>query len=312
MDKDLHVVTGAFGYSGGYIANRLLAAGCRVRTLTNSPARTSILQGKLEAHPFNFHNVDKLASSLVGASVLYNTYWVRFNAGSFSHTDAVRNTLTLFTAAKRAGVARVVHISITNPSPSSPLEYFRGKAQLEEALKATGLSHAILRPAVLFGPEDILINNIAWMLRRFPVFPIFGHGRYRLQPIYVDDLAMRAVEFGASRENVVLDAVGPETFTYREMVKMLGRAIGKPRPTVSVPPGLGQLCGGVLGAMVKDRVITREEIQGLMLDLLYTTSAPLGTTCLSDWAWANSATLGLHYASELRRRIDRVAAYSAA
>ena len=121
--------------------------------------------------------------------MLYNTYWVRFNYGSFSHAAAVENTLALFAAARQAGVGRVVHLSIANPSEDSPLEYFRCKARLERALRESGLSYAILRPTVLFGGQDILINNIAWMLRRLPVLGVFGDGRYRLQPIYVDDLA---------------------------------------------------------------------------------------------------------------------------
>ncbi len=191
--SELHVVTGAFGYSGKYIARRLLAQGHRVRTVTNSVERENEFNGRVEPHPFNFDQPEKLVESLRGAAVLYNTYWVRFNHKTFAHADAVKNTLALFDAAKKAGVKRIVHVSITNPSLDSPLEYFSGKAQLEEALKATGIPYSILRPTVIFGKEDILINNIAWMLRKLPLFGVFGNGRYRLQPIYVDDLAKLAV-----------------------------------------------------------------------------------------------------------------------
>lgn len=302
MSQELHVVTGAFGFSGSYIATRLLAANCRVRTLTNSPGRASPLQGKVEAHPLNFDAPDQLAASLKGAAVLYNTYWVRFNQADFYHEQAVRNTLRLFEAAQRAGVRRIVHVSITNPSLSSPLEYFRGKAQLERALMDSGLSYAILRPAVLFGPEDILINNIAWMLRKFPVFAVFGDGRYRLQPIHVVDFAQLAMEQGRGTENTLLDAVGPETFTYRELVRILGLAIGKPRPVISLPPRLGWALGWGLGKAVGDEVITWDEVRGLMLDLLYTTSRAVGSIRLSDWARANANTLGMRYANELARR----------
>ena len=197
--QPLHVVTGAFGFSGRYIAECLLREGFRVRTLTNSSDRASPLQGRIEAHPFHFNQPDLLVESLRGADVLYNTYWVRFNARDFRYSLAVRNTLTLFRAAKEAGVSRVVHISITNPSEDSPLEYFRCKALLEKSLKESGLSHAILRPALLFGKEDILINNIAWLLRRLPIYGVFGNGEYHLQPIYVDDLASLAVSQGAAR-----------------------------------------------------------------------------------------------------------------
>jgi NADH dehydrogenase len=219
--SEWHVVTGAFGYSGKYIAARLLEAGVRVRTLTHSPRRANPFGGKVEAHPFNFDNPAALVESLRGAAVLYNTYWIRFNTREpgFQHAAAVSNTLKLFEAARQAGVPRVVHTSITNPSEDSPLEYFKGKAVLERTLKESGLSHAILRPNVLFGREDILINNIAWTLRRLPVFGVFGDGQYRLQPMHVDDFAALAVEQGKDRANRVIDAIGPETFTYRRLVE---------------------------------------------------------------------------------------------
>ncbi len=309
---ELHVVTGAFGYSGKYIASRLLAAGCRVRTLTNSTGRANPFGGRIEVSPFNFDRPDELTESLQGASALYNTYWVRFNyrGRGFTHQDAVRNTLTLFEAAWRAGVKRVVHISITNPSEDSPLAYFRGKSQLERALIESGLSHAILRPAVLFGKEDILINNIAWALRRLPLFGVFGDGQYRLQPIYVDDLAELAVAQGRERANAVINAIGPETFTYRGLVEQIGAIIGARRPIVSVSPDLGYAAGWAIGKVMGDVFITRDEIAGLMADLLYVPGAkPAGRTALTQWAREHADTLGRHYASELARRRDRQHAY---
>jgi NADH dehydrogenase len=305
MSQQLHVVTGAFGYSGRYVARRLLTLGHRVRTVTNSTYRKNPFGDRVEAHPFNFDRPDRLVESLSGASTLYNTYWVRFNHKDFTHADAVRNTETLFQAALEAGVERVVHVSITNPSEDSPLEYFRGKARLEKTLKSSGLSHAILRPTVLFGREDILVNNIAWMLRKLPVFGVFGNGNYRLQPIYVDDLAELAVELGAGRENVVINAIGPETFTYRELVATLGDCIGCRRPIVSVPPGLGYIAGRLAGWYLDDVVVTREEIKGLMAGLLYVEASPAGRTKLTGWARANADILGMNYASELARRRDR-------
>ena len=214
-DLAIHAVTGAYGYSGKYIARRLLDEGQVVITLTNSVSRANPFGDRIKPFPFHFDQPALLAERLKGVSVLYNTYWVRFNHRLFKHADAVRNTLTLFDAARKAGVQRVVHVSITNPSENSPLEYFRGKAALEKALAASAMSYAILRPAVLFGKEDILINNIAWILRRFPVFGVFGDGGYRLQPIHVDDLAALAVEQGKSHSNTIINAIGPETFTYR-------------------------------------------------------------------------------------------------
>jgi len=305
----MQAVTGAFGYSGKYIARRLVAAGHPVITLTNSPHRGNPFGNTVKPFPLAFDDPKALARTLEGVSVLYNTYWVRFNHPAFTHADAVKNTRTLFQAARQAGVERVVHISITNPSEESPLEYFRGKALLECTLMESGLSYAILRPTVLFGKEDILINNIAWVLRRLPVFGVFGDGAYRLQPIYVDDLAELVVRQGQVRDNVVLNAVGPETFTFRGLVEAIGRAIGTRRPVVSVSPALGYFAGSLLGSLVKDVIITREEIQGLMAGLLCVDTPPTGSTRLTDWAGKHASTLGRRYASELARRRDRVTGY---
>ena len=309
-EKKIQAVTGAFGYSGRYIAQRLLDAGERVITLTNSPQRANPFGERVQAYPFNFDQPQKLVESLQGVEVLYNTYWVRFNHEQFQHASAVYNTLALFEAAKSAGVERIVHVSITNPSESSHLEYFYGKAELERALLSSGISYAVLRPTVLFGKEDILINNIAWMLRKFPVFGVFGDGNYRLQPIYVDDLARLAVEQGELREDVIINAIGPETFTYRELVTTLGEIIGKKRPVISIPPGLGYLAGRMMSLFMNDVVITREEIEGLMADLLYVDSPPAGQTSFTEWAQRHAGTLGSNYSNELARRQDLHVAYA--
>lgn len=297
-----HAVTGAFGYSGKYIAKRLLDAGEDVMTLTNSLHKENPFGEKVRAYPFNWDRPEKLIESLQGVSVLYNTYWVRFNYKDFTHQMAVDNTIKLFDAATKAGVERIVHVSITNPSEESSLEYFQGKARLERALIQSGMSYAILRPTVLFGKEDILINNIAWVLRHLPVFGVFGDGEYRIQPIYVDDLAALAVAQGRLRENVIIDAIGPETFTYRELAQTIGEIIHSKRPVIGVPPCVGYMTGQVIGWLVNDVIITRPEIEGLMADLLYVDSPPAGETRLTDWARQHADMLGKRYASELARR----------
>ena len=302
INKRIHAVTGAFGYSGRYIASRLLAEGHEVITLTNSIRNKDPFDGRVKALPLSFDEPERLTQALAGVDVLYNTYWVRFNYKWFSHAQAVENTLNLFEAAKRAGVRRIVHVSITNPSENSPLEYFSGKARLERALQQSGLEYSILRPTVLFGREDILINNIAWALRRFPLFAVFGDGNYRLQPIYVEDLAALAVAEGTQHENRIINAIGPETFTYNELIEAIGKAIGKKRSIIHVSPEAGYLASRVIGCFVGDVFITREEIKGLMEGLLYVDAPPAGDTRLTDWMQANAGTLGRKYASEVGRR----------
>ena len=307
--KQKHMVTGAFGFSGKYIAEQLLENGHEVLTLTNSENRKNPFGKKIKAIPFNFENIDKLTSSLIGVDVLYNTYWVRFNHKTFSHDYAVNNTLSLFKAAKQAGVKRIVHVSITNPSEESTLEYFQGKAILEKALMESGISYSILRPAVIFGKEDIPINNIAWLLRKMPVFPVFGYGSYRIQPIYVKDFAELAVKEGCSAKDNIINAIGPETYTYRSLIEKIGDIIGVSKPIISVSPSFGYFVGYVVSKIVRDVLITKEEIKGLMADLLYVDDRPSGKTKLSAWINNNKEFLGCKYANELTRRLNREIAY---
>jgi NADH dehydrogenase len=304
-------VTGAFGFSGRYIARRLLTLRHEVITLTDSPNRSNPFGGSIKAFPYNFSEPHELRKSLLGIDVLVNTYWVRFdNPPHFTFAQAIANSKALLDAAKSAGVRRVVHVSITNPDPYSPLPYFRGKAEIEGYLKKIGISYAILRPAVLFGMEDILINNIAWALRRLPVIGIYGAGRYRLQPIYVDDLAMAAIDQITGETNETIDAIGPETYFYREMVEMIAREIGSRALIMSMPPMLAYQAVRALGWTVGDVINTRDEVRGLMQEKLYVQSPPLGTTKLSDWVRASRQNIGRRYASELQRRLDRTSAYN--
>jgi len=298
----LHAVTGAFGYSGRRIAARLLDRGVTVRCLTNSPHRPHPFGDRIATFGYDFDRPERLTASLRGVEVLYNTYWIRFNYGPFRRAHAVKNSLVLFKAARDAGVRRIVHVSVANPSDDSPFEYFRGKAALERAVRESGLSYAILRPAVFFGDEDILVNNIAWMLRHMPVFGVFGDGEYGIRPIHVDDFAALAVRCGAAAEDTIIDAVGPERFTYRELVRAIAREIGVRRPIVSVPAGLGYWIGRAVGLLVGDVVLTRDEIAALMAGLLDSAVPATGDTRLSDWARQNAATLGRRYANELARR----------
>ena len=303
--SELNVVTGAFGYTGKYIARRLLADGIRVKTLTGHPERPNPFGAQVVAAPFNFDDLPTLIDQLSGASTLYNTYWVRFSRGEVTFDRAVENTRTLIQAAKDAGVGRIVHVSITNPSLNSSLPYFRGKAQVEEAIIDSGISYAIIRPTVIFGIEDILINNIAWMLRRFPLFVVPGGGGYRFQPIFVEDLAGLAVDAGGQEDNLILDAAGPETYTFDEFVRLVGQTMGSRTKIVHLPSALVLGISKIVGYFLGDVVLTRDEITGLMSDLLISDAPPAGNTSLKSWLTINVATLGGSYTSELDRHYRR-------
>lgn len=296
-----NAVTGSYSYSGKYITRHLLERGEEVITLTGHPNRPDPFNGKVKAYPLDFNNEPELVQSLNGVNTLYNTYWVRFDRGENTQPRAVENTRKLVMAAVKAGVQRIVHISITNPSPDSQLPYFWGKAANEQSVIDSGLSYAILRPTVLFGAEDILINNIAWLLRRFPFFAVPGDGQYRLQPVFVDDLAELAVDVGYAQENILCDAVGPDIFTFEELVRLIGQALGLNRGLLHVPPKLALAAAQFLSAFVGDVLLTPEEVDGLTAGLLVSNEPPRCKTRLANWLEENKKSVGVRYASELKR-----------
>jgi NADH dehydrogenase len=294
-------VTGAFGFTGKYVARRLLARGHTVLSLTGHPARVDPFGGRVEVRSFDFDRPRTLAGSLRGVDVLVNTYWIRFERGEMTFALAVRNTRRLFVAAREGGVGRVVHVSITNADAGSALPYFRGKGLLEQDLRNLGISWSILRPAVIFGPEDILINNIAWLLRRLPVFGIPGDGTYGLQPIYVEDLAELLVEAVEDDGHLVADALGPHFYTFNELVTLLAQAVGSRARIVHLPARLALGLTRLLNPVLRDVLLTRDEVEGLGANLLVTASPPTGQTSLAAWLAAHRDEVGRRYHSEIGR-----------
>lgn len=298
---ELNVVTGAFSYTGKYITRRLLSTGKKVRTLTGHPNLQNTFGNQANAFPFDFDNPSQLRKTLEGATTLYNTYWIRFPHGGVTFDKAIENTKTLIKAAEFAGVRRIVHISITNPSEGSPFPYFRGKALVEKGIMDSKLSYAIVRPTVIFGLESILINNIAWLLRKFPIFAIFGTGNYQIQPVFVEDVAEIAINVGNKDDNIVIDAVGPEVYTFNEFIRLIADKVHSRAKIVHLRPGLVLCIGRLIGYAVKDVVITKDEIEGLMSNLLVSKSNPTAPTRFGDWLDHNANNVGIKYISELRR-----------
>ena len=298
-------MTGAFGYSGRWIAHRLLEKGIRVRTLTNAVGRDDPFDGRVEVHSLDFDNHAALVESLRGAEVLYNTYWVRYNhpRRNFEHGIAVENSRRLFAAAAEAGVERIVHFSVAHPHKAPDWTYFRGKVAVEGLLHDSDHSYAILRPTVLFGGgRNVLINNIAWMLRKFTVFGVFGMGNYPIQPVHVKDVARVAVEQGELRENVTIDVTGPETFRYKEYIGLMAKSMGLRRLILPMPSTVGWIFGKFLGLILQDLVITRAEIRGLKRGLMASDEKPLGVHKFSEWIAEHGDELGVAYQNDLKER----------
>lgn len=300
-DVGTAVVTGATGFTGRYIARRLLDRGAEVRTFTNHPEREAPFRDRLEFHPYTFEEPAAMASFMSGAEVFFNTYWVRFSRGETTFRRAVDRSGLLFRAAREAGVERIVHVSIANPPEGSQLPYYRGKALVEADLRGLGVSHAILRPTLVFGSEDILLNNIAWLLRRFPVFLVPGDGAYPVRPVHVDDVAAAALEAAAGRESRIEDVAGPEVLTFRELLEAVAVALDTDVRLWSVPPTLAYASTRILGWIVDDVVLTRRELEGLRAGLLTVDEAGAGSVRFTEWIREHAGELGRSWHSELDR-----------
>jgi uncharacterized protein YbjT (DUF2867 family) len=298
------VVTGAFGYTGRHITARLLERGVEVRTLTNDTG-VDPLRAAVEASPLRFDDFEALVSVMRGADVLYNTYWVRFPRGGTSFASAVANSTTLFTAARQAGVGRIVHISISNAFTDPTLGYFRGKAEVERALEACGVSYGIVRPTVMFGGSDIFINNIAWILRHLPFFAVPGPGGYELQPVYVGDVADLCLRVADERSGTVVDAAGPDVLSFIALLRAIRDAIGTRSVFVSLPPRVALALSRIVGWAVRDVVVTKGELVGLMRELIVSKGEPTGPTSFRAWLAEHGSELGRSYASELSRNYRR-------
>jgi len=306
MVSGIHVVTGALGYSGRWIAKNLINGGAKVRTLTNATGRDNPFGDDLRIYPLDFDDSEGLVRSLSNADVLYNTYWVRYKKRSegYDHSIATRNSMKLFEAAQKAGVKKVVHFSVSKPHDAPNWPYFIGKAETETCLIQSGLNYTILRPTLFFGGNrNVLVNNIAWLLRSFPIFGIFGDGTYPVQPVHIEDVAKIAIEYGQEDSNKIVDVAGPEIYTYKEFVLAIKQALGITRMIVQIPPRFGWLVGKIFGAILRDDVITMAEINGLMRGLMSSDGVPNGQTRFSDWVVENRDTLGLRYQNDLKERV---------
>lgn len=297
------VVTGAFSYTGGVIARRLLEGGQEVVSLSRRPPPSGHpLAGSVPVEPLQFEDSAALARSMAGAEVFYNTFWIRFPRAGVGFDDAVARSRLLFEAALRAGVRRIVHVSVTNPSERSPFGYFRGKAGVERVLGELTGERAVIRPSLVYGGRnEILINNIAWLLRRFPVYAVPGDGRYRVQPVSVEDVADLAVAAAGREGPSVEDAVGPEVYTFEQLLRMLRATVRGRARLVHLPPAVVVAAGRALGPALRDVLITREELGALTCELLVSHRPPTGSRSFAAWLPEQAGWLGHRYANELRR-----------
>jgi uncharacterized protein YbjT (DUF2867 family) len=300
MSNPVVLVTGGSGYIGGAITERLLGR-AELRSLTSHPGRNRF-GSRVRLFPYNFDRPMDMGDAFTGVDVFVNTYYVRFNYGATNFERAVESTRELISLATQARVGRIVHVSVSNASENSPLPYYKNKGRIERIVRESGLDYTILQPAIVVGSRDILVNNIAYFLRRLPVFAMFGSGDYRVQPMTLDafaDVTLEAIE--GSHPGRVLPLAGPRDWTFAEMVRAIRSAVGSQARIIHAPSVLALVGLKVAGWFLGDVVLTSDEIKGLTREYLYAAQpSRLG----EDFGmWLNrpgvASELGLRYQSEL-------------
>jgi uncharacterized protein YbjT (DUF2867 family) len=237
-------VTGGTGFVGKHVIRALLRQGLHVRALVRRGSERD-LQGfeSIERVPGDVLAPGTLTASVEGCAAVIHLVGIirerRSRGVTFEalHTDATRNMLAL---ARAAGVRRFVHMSALGTRPGADARYHRTKWAAEEAVRASGLDWTIFRPSIIFGRGDELVTMLARMIRRLPVVPVLGTGRYRLQPIAVEQVGEAFARAVRSERSVgqVYTAAGPADYPFLEILDRIARALGRPRVrTAHVPLG---------------------------------------------------------------------------
>jgi len=296
------LITGASGFIGGAIATCLVGR-ADVRSLTSHPEKSRFCD-TVKSFAYEFDRDDGMADAFRGVDVFVNSYYVRFNYAGVTFEDAVARSRVLFAHARAAGVRRIVHVSVSNANEASDLPYYRNKGRIEALIRESGIEHTILRPALVVGDGDILVNNIAYFLRQLPVFTVFGDGLYVAQPMTVEafaDVALEAVH-GLHR-NATLPVAGPRDWTFLEMVRAIRRAVGARTAIVPAPASFSFAGLKIAGWLLGDVVLTGDEIKGLTRGYLCSDQPVRRGEDFSDWLSRPDVVskLGVHYESELAR-----------
>lgn len=303
MANNFSLVTGGLSYTGKYIVQELLRRGKKVKILTGHPNRENPFGNKVEVLPFRFDDYDAMVKSFEGVETFYNTYWIRFSKGKLTFEKAVEHIEVLVRAAKQAGVKRIIHLSVINADADSSLPYFKGKNEVEKLIMNSGISYTILRPTLIFGGvhEEILINNITWMLKHFPLFVIPGSGEYKVQPVFVEDIAKFAVDSADQKKNIFTDMAGPEIYTYNELIRFIAQQSKSRALIVHLPRSLTLFFSWLIGLMTRDVVLTNDEAKALMESLLVSHDSPTAATKFGNHLQMHHNEIGMRYANELAR-----------
>ncbi|SYZ74107.1 conserved hypothetical protein [Candidatus Zixiibacteriota bacterium] len=262
-------VTGATGFIGQNLIRALALTGNEIIGLARHTS-------KIQSHPTNvrymaadINDAESLPRTLQKVNVIYHLVGIIAETKELTFTGTVvTGTENIIAACKSAGVGKIIYLSALGTGSDAMGKYFRSKWEAEEKIRNSGLEYAIIRPSVVYGPGDRFINMLARMIKYFPVTPIPGSGRMRLQPIYVENLTALLVSIldSPGAWGKTLEIGGPEALEYRQMIAIIKKVLNRRRPNIYIPLRLMKLSAAVLESFMKPSPLTRDQIGMLSRD----------------------------------------------
>ncbi len=260
-------VLGSSGFIGTHLTLFLLQMGYRLNLLHHRADPDYVSpRGQIESFQGSINDKDAMKRCFEGCSGVYHLVGIiaETRTSTFQRTVA-EGTRALVDAAKEAGVKKIFYLSALGTSEDAETEYFRTKHEAERAVIESGLDYTIFRPSVVYGVRDKSLNMIASMVRHSPIIPVIGDGKYRMQPVYVEELA--AIMAHASRLDVtdgkIYEVGGPEQLTYMEILDIIKRVLGRKRLTVHIPVSWVNAAAAVMEKIFKPAPVTRDQIRML-------------------------------------------------
>lgn len=289
MREEVVTVFGGSGFVGRYVVNQLASRGYRVRIAVRRPHLAVHLQplgffGQVQTVQANLRYPESIARALEGATYAVNCVGILFEGGkqSFSavQDEGARHVAE---AARNAGVSRLVHISAIGADEDSISAYARSKAAGERAVLSAMPRANILRPSIIFGPEDKFFNKFASLSRYLPFLPLIGGGHTRFQPIYANDVAhavLRCLE-GKAEPGVIYELGGPQIKTFRQLMEIIANETGRKRLLIPVPFWAAKLKAAFLH-LFPNPILTIDQVQLLQYDNIVSEKALQESRALTD------------------------------
>jgi len=315
MKNQLVTIFGGSGFLGRHTVRALARAGYRIRIATRHPNRAFFLRplgsvGQIDFVKCDVSDADSVAQALSGAEAAINLTGILFEKGQTFEEVQADGAANIAQAAATAGLSALVHVSAIGADAESAAAYAVTKAEGEASVREAFPHAVILRPSIIFGPEDGFFNKFAEMARFFPALPLIGGGRTRFQPVFVGDVAQAILAALSRQDGRTYELGGPSVYSFKELMQLILRETGRRRVLMSMPFGIAFLEAAFL-QLLPNPLLTVDQVKLLKRDNVVSATAPgladLGITPTSaeavipSYLWRFRAKG--EYADQARREI---------